>query len=202
MLALEAQTKSMEKKANIQTMYGQLQGQIDKLNADNAARLQFQNALDLGNPADLQYENIPEKDKPRFVQGYGLANSEASAKEAIKSLSGYEQLKNSLEEMINLADNGNYFSTEDRRTGQFLAASVRGMLREDILGPGVVDKNERAILDDLIQEPNTLTDIDSRKAIKYKAALNMIDSKMNVQKQLWGLPTVKSRDKKLGIEDR
>ena len=78
-----------------------------------------------------------------------------------------------------------FMSNADKTLAQSLSNQLRGLLREQILGPGTVTDPERAILNEIVQNPttwmdtagNTQSKIDSLKGIR-KDGFNKLKTRL------------------------
>jgi len=87
----------------------------------------------------------------------GAIDHEATAvqikDEALPSFNKGMAAFNRLMEYADQRERENWMSSEDKTAAEALANELRGLLREDILGPGTVQESERAIIAEVLPNP-------------------------------------------------
>jgi len=138
------------------------------------------NFLDLG---------IDAKGQPiRFGISGKFGNEAEVIKLKSEAIPQYENMNAVMNQLIALGEkrkNEVYMSNADKTLAASLSDRLRGLLREDILGPGTVTEPERKILEQIVQNPTTWMDtagktqdkINSLKGIR-KNAFNKLKTRL------------------------
>lgn len=193
----ESNAKSQEAKAALQVARGELEMKAAPLIEEAAQKRSQREIIRMAQtnpeaitPGLAQY--LPEKDRERFVPGAGFALTAEGAKK-IK-----EEIKPDRDDAINalnrLADIRKKYGREigNREAvaeADTLRGILRGKLRTFLVGPGAVTESEQKILNDILQDPTSLTTNDAtvyKRIDSLKSAIN--NSYMNKAK-LAGLDT-------------
>ena len=129
------------------------------------------NYLDLGDPSGGGV---------RFGISGKYANETEVAKIKSDVLPSYSNMNAITDQLIKMGEDieGDFFvSPSDKVLAESLKSSLQGLIREDILGPGTVNDSERAILEQVIENPveyfnvkrNRRDKINSLKGLRKKA---------------------------------
>jgi len=129
------------------------------------------NYLDLGDPSGGGV---------RFGISGKYANETEVAKIKSDVLPDYSNMNAITDQLIKMGEDieGDFFvSPSDKVLAESLKSSLQGLIREDILGPGTVNDSERAILEQVIENPveyfnvkrNRRDKINSLKGLRKKA---------------------------------
>lgn len=115
---------------------------------------------------------IPEKLKPWYVNGYGIAQAGtekevADFRKQVATVTGHQQ---KIARLMQLAEKGSKLNSDDRNEAYEIATMLQAQLREEIVGPGAVTDSERAILKEIA--PNPLKFIQWPGAVKRLQTLN------------------------------
>lgn len=119
----------------------------------------------------------PERHSLKIDGGSALAISgaidhEATAvqikDEALPSFNKGMAAFNRLMEYADQRERENWMSSEDKTAAEALANELRGLLREDILGPGTVQESERAIIAEVLPNPTKYWSFTSGKEGKKR----------------------------------
>lgn len=123
---------------------------------------------------------------------YGISGKFGNEAEVIKlksvEIPNYSNMNSVMNQLISLGEKRKttkLMSNADKTLAQSLSNQLRGLLREQILGPGTVTDPERAILNEIVQNPttwmdtagNTQSKIDSLKGIR-KDAFNKLKTRL------------------------
>jgi len=123
---------------------------------------------------------------------YGISGKFGNEAEVIKlksvEIPNYSNMNSVMNQLISLGEKRKttkFMSNADKTLAQSLSNQLRGLLREQILGPGTVTDPERAILNEIVQNPttwmdtagNTQSKIDSLKGIR-KDAFNKLKTRL------------------------
>ena len=123
---------------------------------------------------------------------YGISGKFGNEAEVIKlksvEIPNYSNMNSVMNQLISLGETRKttkFMSNADKTLAQSLSNQLRGLLREQILGPGTVNDSERAILNEIVQNPttwmdtagNTQSKIDSLKGIR-KDAFNKLKTRL------------------------
>lgn len=123
---------------------------------------------------------------------YGISGKFGDEAEVIKlksvEIPNYSNMNSVMNQLISLGEKRKttkFMSNADKTLAQSLSNQLRGLLREQILGPGTVTDPERAILNEIVQNPTTWMDtagdtqskIDSLKGIR-KDAFNKLKTRL------------------------
>jgi hypothetical protein len=123
---------------------------------------------------------------------YGISGKFGNEAEVIKlksvEIPNYSNMNSVMNQLISLGEKRKttkFMSNADKTLAQSLSNQLRGLLREQILGPGTVTDPERAILNEIVQNPTTWMDtagdtqskIDSLKGIR-KDAFNKLKTRL------------------------
>ena len=123
---------------------------------------------------------------------YGISGKFGNEAEVIElksvEIPNYSNMNSVMNQLISLGEKRKttkFMSNADKTLAQSLSNQLRGLLREQILGPGTVTDPERAILNEIVQNPttwmdtagNTQSKIDSLKGIR-KDAFNKLKTRL------------------------
>jgi hypothetical protein len=123
---------------------------------------------------------------------YGISGKFGNEAEVIKlksvEIPNYSNMNSVMNQLISLGEKRKttkFMSNADKTLAQSLSNQLRGLLREQILGPGTVTDPERAILNEIVLNPttwmdtagNTQSKIDSLKGIR-KDAFNKLKTRL------------------------
>ena len=123
---------------------------------------------------------------------YGISGKFGNEAEVIKlksvEIPNYSNMNSVMNQLISLGEKRKttkFMSNADKTLAKSLSNQLRGLLREQILGPGTVTDPERAILNEIVQNPttwmdtagNTQSKIDSLKGIR-KDAFNKLKTRL------------------------
>lgn len=125
----------------------------------------------------LRVMGVPEAEILEVGPRAYRAKSEGSANEARKSLIPVMKAEATIANLKALAAKpASSISPADRTTANAYAQSLVGMLREPFLGPGVMDKRERAILESIARNPTKIFSLDSANMASLDAILTILDN--------------------------
>lgn len=185
--AAAARFEGQIKGENGKLLSGQLQSRADeiqyRMQAAKQQSMQQQLAKSMAYRRPLSSEEaefyLPEDERKRHVNGYmGLAKKEEYASDFIKDKKVVSGAKNAIDELIEIANSADATELAIDGAMQGRIAALRqwtaGGLRLPIMGPGVLDKTERALLMDIIADPSSLT---TRKS-RIMGSLNTISRKL------------------------
>ena len=129
---------------------------------------------------------------------YGISGKFGNEAEVIKikseAIPNYQKMNEVMEDLIDLGEarkKQKYMSNSDKVLAESLSRQLQGLLREDILGPGTVTEPERAILEQIIQNPTQWFDFKGKTDDKIR-------SLKGVRKKAFN--TLKSRLSGLGLD--
>jgi len=129
---------------------------------------------------------------------YGISGKFGNEAEVIKikseAIPSYQKMNEVMEDLIDLGEarkKQKYMSNADKVLAESLSRQLQGLLREDILGPGTVTEPERAILEQIIQNPTQFFDLKGKTDDKIR-------SLKGVRKKAFN--TLKSRLSGLGLD--
>ena len=129
---------------------------------------------------------------------YGISGKFGNEAEVIKikseAIPNYQKMNEVMEDLIDLGvarKKQKYMSNSDKVLAESLSRQLQGLLREDILGPGTVTEPERAILEQIIQNPTQWFDFKGKTDDKIR-------SLKGVRKKAFN--TLKSRLSGLGLD--
>ena len=123
---------------------------------------------------------------------YGISGKFGNETEVIKlksvDIPNYSNMNTVMNQLISLGEKRKttkFMSNADKTLAASLSRQLQGLLREEILGPGTVTDPERAILEQIVQNPttwmdtagNTQSKIDSLKGIR-KNAFNKLKTRL------------------------
>ena len=122
----------------------------------------------------------PTKEGVNFGISGQFANQTEVAKLKTETIPQYQNMNAVMSQLIDLGEKRKeqvYMSNADKTLAASLSNRLRGLLREDILGPGTVTDPERKILEQIVQNPTTWMDtaggtqdkINSLKGIRRNA---------------------------------
>jgi hypothetical protein len=129
---------------------------------------------------------------------FGISGKFGDEAEVIKikseAIPNYQKMNAVMNELIRLGEvrkKQKYMSNADKVLAESLSRQLQGLLREDILGPGTVTEPERAILEQIIQNPTQWFDFKGKTDDKIR-------SLKGVRKKAFN--TLKSRLSGLGLD--
>jgi hypothetical protein len=129
---------------------------------------------------------------------FGISGKFGDEAEVIKikseAIPNYQKMNAVMNELIKLGEvrkKQKYMSNADKVLAESLSRQLQGLLREDILGPGTVTEPERAILEQIIQNPTQWFDFKGKTDDKIR-------SLKGVRKKAFN--TLKSRLSGLGLD--
>ena len=129
---------------------------------------------------------------------FGISGKFGNEAEVIKikseAIPNYQKMNAVMDELIGLGEarkKQKYMSNADKVLAESLSRQLQGLLREDILGPGTVTEPERAILEQIIQNPTQWFDFKGKTDDKIR-------SLKGVRKKAFN--TLKSRLSGLGLD--
>lgn len=180
--------------------------------AEQKAAPSLKDILDIqGKTQDIEFKNtdfeqrqdaISFKPEQNYLNlgevKYGISGKFGNEAEVIKikseAIPNYQKMNEVMEELIDLGEarkKQKYMSNSDKVLAESLSRQLQGLLREDILGPGTVTEPERAILEQIIQNPTQWFDFKGKTDDKIR-------SLKGVRKKAFN--TLKSRLSGLGLD--
>lgn len=139
---------------------------------------------------------MDEKDRERFVPGYGLALDPDSAKKMREVVSTTQQVKSGIGQLLKFADSPlSTLSPEDRAKTAVLAQEVIGNLRLEFLGPGAITDKERAVLEDIVRKPTNLWSLSSSNKAALQTLVGRVQSKVTERAKSYGLKPLLGSEK-------
>lgn len=180
--------------------------------AEQKAAPSLKDLLDIqGKTQDIEFKNtdfeqrqdaISFKPEQNYLNlgevKYGISGKFGNEAEVIKikseAIPNYQKMNEVMEELIDLGEarkKQKYMSNSDKVLAESLSRQLQGLLREDILGPGTVTEPERAILEQIIQNPTQWFDFKGKTDDKIR-------SLKGVRKKAFN--TLKSRLSGLGLD--
>jgi len=142
--------------------------------AEQKAAPSLKDLLDIqGKTQDIEFKNTDFEQKQDAISfkpeqnylnlgevKYGISGKFGNEAEVIKikseAIPNYQKMNEVMEDLIDLGEarkKQKYMSNSDKVLAESLSRQLQGLLREDILGPGTVTEPERAILEQIIQNP-------------------------------------------------
>ena len=129
---------------------------------------------------------------------YGVSGKFGNEAEVIKikseAIPSYQKMNEVMDDLIDLGEarkKQKYMSNADKVLAESLSRQLQGLLREDILGPGTVTEPERAILEQIIQNPTQFFDLKGKTDDKIRSLKGVRRKAFN---------TLKSRLSGLGLD--
>lgn len=166
-----------------------IQGKTQEIEFKNTDFEQKQDAISF--KPEQNYLNLGEVK-------YGISGKFGNEAEVIKikseAIPNYQKMNEVMEDLIDLGEarkKQKYMSNSDKVLAESLSRQLQGLLREDILGPGTVTEPERAILEQIIQNPTQWFDFKGKTDDKIR-------SLKGVRKKAFN--TLKSRLSGLGLD--
>ena len=161
-----------------------IQGKTQDIEFKNTEFQQKQDAISF--KPERNYLDLGEV---RFGISGKYANETEVAKIKSDVLPDYSNMNAITEQLIKMGEDieGDFFvSPSDKVLAESLKSSLQGLIREDILGPGTVNDSERAILEQVIENPveyfnvkrNRRDKINSLKGLRKKA-FNKLKTRFN-----------------------
>ena len=150
----------------------------EKLQGMEMDRTEFKQKQDaIGFKPEINYLDLGEV---RFGISGKYANETEVAKIKSDVIPNYSNMNAITDQLIKMGEDieGDIFvSPSDKVLAEALKSSLQGLIREDILGPGTVNDSERAILEQVIENPveyfnvkrNRRDKINSLKGLRKKA---------------------------------
>ena len=95
------------------------------------------------------------------------------------------------------------FSFEQKAAAQTLQQTTVGKLRTAVLGPGIINEQERAIMEQMIANPTDLLSLDSKNKSRLQALTNSMTNSVNRKGVSLGLKNSapESLQKSLGFKE-
>ena len=180
--------------------------------AEQKAAPSLKDILDIqGKTQDIEFKNTDFEQKQDAISfkpeqnylnlgevKYGISGKFGNEAEVIKikseAIPNYQKMNEVMEDLIDLGEarkKQKYMSNSDKVLAESLSRQLQGLLREDILGPGTVTEPERAILEQIIQNPTQWFDFKGKTDDKIR-------SLKGVRKKAFN--TLKSRLSGLGLD--
>ena len=180
--------------------------------AEQKAAPSLKDLLDIqGKTQDIEFKNTDFEQKQDAISfkpeqnylnlgevKYGISGKFGNEAEVIKikseAIPNYQKMNEVMEDLIDLGEarkKQKYMSNSDKVLAESLSRQLQGLLREDILGPGTVTEPERAILEQIIQNPTQWFDFKGKTDDKIR-------SLKGVRKKAFN--TLKSRLSGLGLD--
>jgi hypothetical protein len=189
--AAAAKSQDPLAKARAVQAVGQLEAQKAQLLNQVAAR----QAIAQGQKVDK--EALSEDQRQRYVDADGFRGLTNTKEEAVKfreSIPAYKDTVGSLDRLIALtSDKDKTVSPSKIAEIQQLRHLLAGTMREDVLGPGTVNAEERKILlDEVLADPSRFNTLDSTTKTKLINLKNKIESKKSEQAKSIGLTAMQS----------
>ena len=161
-----------------------IQGKTQDIEFKNTEFQQKQDAISF--KPERNYLDLGEV---RFGISGKYANETEVAKIKSDVLPDYSNMNAITDQLIKMGEDieGDFFvSPSDKVLAESLKSSLQGLIREDILGPGTVNDSERAILEQVIENPveyfnvkrNRRDKINSLKGLRKKA-FNKLRTRFN-----------------------
>lgn len=152
-----------------------------------------------GDVSPAQLQALPKDVRERFVQGpgfKGLAATEAEGKALRDGAAGVDSATKGIDELIKIGqDKGTQIlPSEASKRAETISSVIKGVMREQILGPGTVNDKERAILDRLVGNPTAIFQMDSRTKVGLETLKQQLMSTLHSKAKAAGL-NVASADK-------
>ena len=185
-------------------------GQLQTLKDAETLKLQQSKAYG----EDPQFAGMDDKTRERYIpksdipfMPYGVASlgsKEDVSKfraEANDVADAIDSLKK-LQDMIDLGATQK-FSFEQKAAAQTLQQTTVGKLRTAVLGPGIINEQERAIMEQMIANPTDLLSLDSKNKSRLQALTNSMTNSVNRKGVSLGLKNSapESLQKSLGFKE-
>lgn len=134
----------------------------------------------------------------RAVPGIGLANTKEAAQKANELVTTTKAGVGLLRELRGFAEKtGSKFSLEDRAKAETLARMIMGQIREGVLGPGTVNEGERKILEKMVKDPTSITQLPSTAIKSLDTIIDTLENKQRIGLTQYGLkPAPKIKETK------
>ena len=182
--SIQAQAMAEQKAAPSLKDILDIQGKTQDIEFKNTEFQQKQDAISF--KPERNYLNLGEV---RFGISGKYANETEVAKIKSDVLPDYSNMNAITDQLIKMGEDieGDFFvSPSDKVLAESLKSSLQGLIREDILGPGTVNDSERAILEQVIENPveyfnvkrNRRDKINSLKGLRKKA-FNKLRTRFN-----------------------
>lgn len=182
---------------NIQKMRQEILTASEAAQAKRAERLALSQLQPGKSSSKVNISALPKEVQEKYVQDdefSGLASSFEEAKEFRKTLPQYKATMRDLNRLLELAKmQGKSITPSIRGEIEQIKGTLGGTLREDVLGPGTVNPEERKILqDEVIGDPTKFMGFDSVAQAKIRNLANKIQAKKADQAAIIGLtPSIK-----------
>lgn len=181
---IQAQAMAEQKAAPSLKDILDIQGKTQDIEFKNTEFQQKQDAISF--KPERNYLDLGEV---RFGISGKYANETEVAKIKSDVLPDYSNMNAITDQLIKMGEDieGDFFvSPSDKVLAESLKSSLQGLIREDILGPGTVNDSERAILEQVIENPveyfnvkrNRRDKINSLKGLRKKA-FNKLKTRFN-----------------------
>ena len=185
-------------------------GQLQTLKDAETLKLQQSKAYGedpqfAGMDEETRKRYIPKSDVPFMPFGKAsLGTPEDVSKfrtEANDVADAIDSLKK-LQDMIDLGATQK-FSFEQKAAAQTLQQTTVGKLRTAVLGPGIINEQERAIMEQMIANPTDLLSLDSKNKSRLQALTNSMTNSVNRKGVSLGLKNSapESLQKSLGFKE-
>lgn len=167
---LNAQLESMKGQYK-QAFAQEMQAQIIKASYSSGQSMSFGTIESL--PKDQQEKAVGNDQ--RF---YGIASSPGGAQKIREKVPVVEATRSGLRRLIEIGKmpRTDKASPKLRDEVDILLSALKGTLREDLLGPGTVQENERKILDRIFVDPSTLFSL-GNESKKLEIMLGRVDAR-------------------------
>jgi len=185
---------SQERKMNIQKMQADINASYQAARAKQIEMFAKQAALQAptGQGAPLPRGVLSEKDEARYIRDtefFGLAPTEGEAKEFRKTLPGYRTTLKDLTRLYEISKVPFRSVTPTLRAeARALGQRLVGAMREDILEPGVITKDEREfMLEDVIGSPQQILSLQANTQTRLKSLVDSLQYRKSEQAKILGL---------------
>lgn len=119
-----------------------------------------------------------EELRKRLVPGAGLANTEKDAGELKELGSTIQSAKQGINELLEINKiPGKSLDPKVRARAQTISASLVGLLRVPITGPGAMNEGERKMLEEIATNPTKMFSLDSSNKIRLEQLSKTLDGK-------------------------
>ncbi len=180
--ALKMTASAQIAKLNAQQTIAQLTQEINKNPGDTAKIQALITATEKVNPEkakELSHTLVP---------GMGFALTPEGAKE-VKELKGtVDTVKHGVEELKKINNKSfSWANTNDRATAQTISASLVGLLRVPITGPGAMNEGERKMLEGIVADPTKILSLSSSNKIRLDQLTKLMEDKLATTAKANGL---------------
>lgn len=190
-----------ETQQKAQLLVSQLDAQKGAIQQDMMRRVAFNQAMQSDQAGQINPEMLDEKQRERFVPGFGLALTKDDASKMKETVGDVMDSKQSIDRLLQISNAPlKSVTPELRAEAQTLATVLQGKLRRSIVGGGNFSETEQQLMKDIIANPTAVFSWDSTNKKRLDTLKNKLDQGLASQARSIGLRVPQTVQQRVGFK--